>query len=172
MSAVASGREPTDGEEVLRSEGYRLVAGVRTVDDDFDMMGHVNNAAIARWFNQHRMRYGKAALYPQWSDHVRDTGMVVVAKEVHILYESEGMPGESFVCGTRVAHRRGKAVIVEQRVVEAGTGRSLARAWVVELLAKDGASVDYPDSYWQLVEAWEQREIPDEGRVPRAAWGP
>ena len=160
------------GEDRLRADGYRFTAGVRTVDADFDSQGHVNNVAIARWLNQHRIRYVDRALSPQWPDHLRETGKVVVAKEVHINYESEGLPGESFVCGTRVAHHRGKAAIVEQRIVEVATGRAVARAWIVQLCAQGGKAVAYPDWYWDLVEAWEQRTIPDEGSAPRTPWGP
>ena len=66
----------------------------------------------------------------------RNERCVIAAREVHVLYESEGMPGEAFVGAMRYTRRDGKALILEQRLVEATTGRAIARAWVVQLLVQ------------------------------------
>ena len=85
---------------------------------------------------------------------------MVAAREVHVLYESEGLPGESFVGAMRYVRREGKAAVLEQRLVEAATGRPVARAWVVQLLVQEGTVVDWPDSYFARVAEIEGREIP------------
>jgi acyl-CoA thioesterase FadM len=88
------------------------------------------------------------------------------------LYESEGLPGEAFVGALRYVRREGKAAVLEQRLVEAETSRAVARAWVVQLLVRDGQVVDWPDEYFARVAAIEGREIPVGPRRPASAWGP
>jgi len=98
--------------------------------------------------------------------------LVVAAKEVHVLYETEGFPGESFVGAVRYVRREGKAAVLEQRLVEAATGRAVARAWVLQLLVQRGAVIDWPDTYFSRVAAIEGREIPRGPRRPAVEWGP
>ena len=98
--------------------------------------------------------------------------MVVAAREVHVLYESEGLPDEEFVGALRYLRREGKAAVLEQRLVEAAGGRPVARAWVVQLLVQNGQVVDWPDTYFSRVAEIEGREIPAGPRRPAADWGP
>jgi len=72
----------------------------------------------------------------------------------------------------RYIRREGKAAVLEQRLVEASTGRPVARAWVVQLLVQAGTVVDWPDLYFSRVAAIEGREIPRGPRRPAADWGP
>jgi hypothetical protein len=87
------------------------------------------------------------------------------------LYESEGLPGESFVGGMRYVRREGKASVLEERLVDAATARPVARAWVVQLLVQNGTVVEWPDLYFARVAEIEGREI---SIVPRrhTPWGP
>ncbi len=60
---------------------------------------------------------------------------------------------------------RGIAVALE-------LGRSLARAWVLQLLiGSEGKVIDFPDLYFELAEAAQGAPVPfvDAGRTP---WGP
>ncbi len=107
----------------------------------------------------------------EWVETLRRDALVVAAKEVHVLYESEGFPDESFVGGMRYVRREGKASVLEERLVEATTGRPVARAWVVQLLVQDGSVVDWPDLYFVRVAEIEGREIPVEPRR-HTPWGP
>jgi acyl-CoA thioesterase FadM len=162
--------------DALRADGYAWTLELTMRDDDFDAQGHLNNAAIARHFNDLRVAYVQARLGVPWLDWLRTSGSVVVAREVHLLYETEGYPHESFTGATRVLRRDGRAGIIEQRVVETGSGRPVARAWIVQLLAREGRAVDWPDFYWDLVAAAEghaiaQRDRPRDGAA-RSPWGP
>src|SRR5262249_41470921 len=96
----------------------------------------------------------------------------VAAREVHVLYESEGRPDEEFVGALRYLRREGKAAVLEQRLVERATARPVARAWVLQLLVQDGKVVEWPDSYFARVAAIEGREIPVGPRRPASEWGP
>ena len=160
-----------EGERVLRDDGYRFVVPVVPIEGDFDAQGHLNNAATVRLFNDLRIAYVQGEVGFEWVELLRRDTIVVAAKEVHVLYESEGFPGESFVGAMRYVRREGKASILEERIVEATTGRPVARAWVVQLLVQDGAVIDWPDIYFARVAEIDGRETPREGRR-HTPWGP
>jgi len=92
-----------------------------------------------------------------WVKLLQRDQLVVAAREVQVLYESEGLPGEVFVGALRYLRREGKAAVLEQRLVEAATGRPVARAWVLQLLVQRGKVVDWPDAYFSRVAAIEGR---------------
>lgn len=159
------------GASALHDEGYRFVITIEPGPADFDAQGHLNNAATVRLFNDMRVAYIQRRIGERWVDHLRAEGLVVVAREVHVLYESEGRPGEEYLGAMRYVRREGRAAIIEQRLVEASTGRAVARAWVVQLLARDGSVVEWPDFYFGLVAEIEEREIEPRPSV-RRVWGP
>ena len=76
------------------------------------------------------------------------------------------------IAGRERLRREGKAAVLEQRLVEASTGRAVARAWVVQLLVQNGKVVEWPDSYFARIAAIEGREIPVGPRRPAEVWGP
>ncbi len=160
------------GERVLAADGYRAVAPVATTSHDFDTQGHLNNAATVRLFNDMRVAYVHGRIGAWWPEEIRASNYVIAAREVHVLYESEGMPGEQLVGGMKYVLREGKSAVLEQRIVEATTGRAIARAWVVQLLVRDGAVVEWPDRYFACVAEIEGREIPVRPRSTPGRWGP
>ncbi len=160
------------GAATLRADGYRFVVDVAPAAADFDAQGHLNNAATVRVFNDLRVAYVRGEIGGAWVEVLRRDEIVVAARELHVLYESEGRPGEAFVGALRYIRREGKAAVLEQRLVEASTGRPVARAWVVQLLVQNGKVVDWPDSYFSRVAAIEGRDIPVGPRRPPDVWGP
>jgi acyl-CoA thioesterase FadM len=161
-----------EGAEALRTEGYRFVIPVVPVESDYDGQGHLNNAATVRLFNDLRVAYVRGEVGPSWIEILENDKFVVAARELHVLYESEGMPGEVFVGGMRYVRREGKAAVLEERLVEAETGRAVARAWVLQLLVREGTVVDWPDPFFARVAEIEGREIPRVPRRPAELWGP
>ncbi len=159
------------GAAELRAEGYRFVVPVEPVPADFDAQGHLNNAATVRLFNDLRIAYVQGEVGFEWVETLQRDQLVVAARELHVLYESEGLPGESFVGAMRYVRREGKAAVLEQRLVEASTGRPVARAWVLQLLVQNGSVIDWPDVYFSRVAAFEGRAIPA-GPRRAATWGP
>ncbi len=159
------------GAAVLYDDGYRFVVPVPTTPIDFDSQGHLNNAAVARLLNDMRVAYVHGRVGAWWGEEIRRGGYVVAARELHVLYESEGFPGEQFTGAMRYVRREGKAAVLEQRLVESRTGRALARAWVVQLLVQQGTVVEWPERYFEVVAEIEGRPIE---RRPRTAvaWGP
>jgi acyl-CoA thioesterase FadM len=160
------------GEDELAADGYRDANPIAVRDSDFDGQGHLNNAAIVRLFNDMRIDYVRGSIGDWWTDAIREQEYVIAAREVHVSYESEGFPGEEFVGAMKYVRREGKAAILEQRIVEASAGRSLARAWVVQLLVQRGTVIDWPERYFDVVARIEGRTILRRPRGPARAWGP
>lgn len=160
------------GAEALAVDGYRFVSALESATSDFDQQGHLNNVAAVRYFQDLRIAFVMARLAPRWTEHLRDEGLVLVARELHVLYESEGMPGEHFVGAVRIRLRQGKAGIMEERLVESTTGRAVARAWVVQLVVRNGRVVDYPEWYWELLAEAEGAPVRVLDPAARAPWGP
>jgi acyl-CoA thioesterase FadM len=160
------------GADLLRADGYRFVTEVVPAGSDFDAQGHLNNAATVRLFNDLRVAYVRGEVGAEWVELLGRETIVVAAREVHVLYESEGFPDEAFVGAMRYVRREGKAAVLEQRLVEASTGRAVARVWVVQLLVQYGKVIDWPDSYFARVAEIEGREIPIGPRRPAESWGP
>jgi acyl-CoA thioesterase FadM len=164
---------PSPGADLLRAEGFRAVFDVEPVESDRDVyQDHLNNTAAVRMFNELRVAYVASYLAPDWVRYMRRNGNTVVVREIHALYESEGWMHERFVGGIRWAERRGKAGLVEQRLVEATTGRGLARAWVVQLMVAAEGVAAFPDFFWDLVAAVEGAPIPTADVSSRTPWGP
>jgi acyl-CoA thioesterase FadM len=160
------------GASVLESDGYRFVEPVDPRDDDFDTQRHLNNAAIVRLFNDMRVAYVQRRVGAWWPAEIRANNLVIAARELHVLYESEGLPDERFFGGTKYTGRQGKAAVVEQRIVESSRGRAIARAWAVQLLVQQGKVVEWPARYFERVGEIEGREIPVRLRSPSRPWGP
>jgi acyl-CoA thioesterase FadM len=159
------------GATALYDDGYRFVVPVDPEPASYDAQGHLNNAAIVRIFNDLRIAYIHQRIGSRWTDHLRSEQIVVVAREVHVLYESEGLPGDEYVGAMRYVRREGRAAVIEQRLIEAGSARPVARCWVVQLLARAGQVASWPDFYFRLVAEVEGNEIEQRPSV-RREWGP
>jgi acyl-CoA thioesterase FadM len=165
--------QPSAGVDALRADGYRYVADVEAIDADHDeWQDHLNNTAAVRMFNDLRMAYVAANLAPEWVGYLWKNDLSVVVRELHVQYESEGRISEGFVGATRISRRQGKAGFVEQRLVEAGDARPVARAWIVQLLVEGGRATDWPGWYWDRVAAVEGGAVPIVAAAPRAPFGP
>jgi len=165
---------PSAGADALLADGFTIRFDVDPVDSDRDRyQDHLNNTAATRMFNELRIAYVAANLAPRWPKYIRAEGLAVVVRELHVLYESEGWMHERYVGGMRVAQRRGKAAVLEQRLVEADAGRPLARAWIVQLLVgADGRVAVWPDWFFDVVGEAQGGPVPVRDDTGRAPWGP
>jgi acyl-CoA thioesterase FadM len=164
---------PSTGVDVLRADGFAVLFDVETLPEDGDRyQDHLNNGAPVRMFNELRMAYVAAGLAPEWPRYIRRSNRTVVVRELHVQYETEGWLHERFVGGVAWRARRGKSGLVEQRLVEAETGRPLARAWIVQMLVgAEGKVEPFPDWFWDAVAGVEGAPVP-ESTVERRPWGP
>ena len=167
--------DPTSspGLDVLHADHFAMCFDVEALPGDGDRyQDHLNNSAPVRMFNELRTAYVAARLAPDWPRHIRRSGATIVVRELHVQYESEGWLHESFVGATAWRARRGKSGLVEQRVVEASTGRALARAWIVQLLVSaEGRVEPFPEWFWDALAEVEGAPVP-EWPDDRRPWGP
>ncbi len=154
------------------TEGYHFVRPVPLTPEHIDHQGHLNNAAVARILNDLRVAYIFSGPGEPWRDHLRAEALTVVVRELHIAYDREATIDDNLVGCVRVSARRGKAKIVEQRIVDAARDLTVARAWAVQLLVRDGVVVPFPEFYWDAVAVVEGRAIPPEPRAAAVEWGP
>ncbi len=154
------------------TSGYRFVRPVTLLPEHIDGQGHLNNAAVARILNDLRVAYIFAGPGPRWGEFLRAGRRTVVVRELHVAYDREATITDELVGCVRVSARRGKAKIVEQRIVDAVRDLVVARAWVVQLLVEDGAVVPFPDFYWEAVAVAEGRVVEPEPRAAPTEWGP
>jgi acyl-CoA thioesterase FadM len=165
--------QPSAGVDALRAEGFRMVFDVEPIAGDQDEhQDHLSNIGVVRMFNDLRVAYVAARLAPDWPRFVRREGRTVVVRELHVQYESEGWMHDRYVGGIRWAERRGKASLLEQRLVEATTARPLARAWVVQLFVAQTGVEAFPDWLWEMIAEVEGGPVPVSDGASRAPWGP
>ncbi len=171
VGVARGGAAPSPGADSLRAEGFRVVFDIDSIPSDADAyQDHLNNHAAVRMFNELRIAYVASELAPDWPRYIRRSGSTVVVRELHVEYQSEGRIHERFVGATRWDARRGKSGLVEQRLVEATTGRPIARAWVVQLFVTPDGVDAFPEWLWERigeVEGGPITELPDE----RRPWG-
>jgi acyl-CoA thioesterase FadM len=153
-------------------DGYRFVLPVEPRTDDYDAQGHLNNAATVRLFNDLRIEYVRRVIGEWWGDDLRANARVVVARELHVSYDSEARPGEPLLGAMRYTRREGKAAIIEQLLVARDDGRMVARAWVVQLLASGGRAVEWPERYFDAVAAVEGGAVEHRARRSPQPFGP
>jgi acyl-CoA thioesterase FadM len=156
------------------THGYRYVVPVTLTPDHIDAQGHLNNAAVARILNELRVAYIAAGPGMRWGEYLHADGVrrTVVVRELHIAYDREVTIDDDLLGCVRVSARRGKAKIVEQRLVDAARDLPVARAWAVQLFVEDGEVREFPAFYWEAIQVAEGRVIPVEPRSPAVPWGP
>ena len=174
MGVRAGEPERSEGRRVLEADSFAVCFDVDPVDADRDeYQDHLNNTAAVRMFNELRIAYVAARFAPDWPRLLRARQLALVVRELHVLYESEGWMHERYVGATRVVRRAGQSAVLEQRLVEAGTGRALARAWLVQLLVgPDGRVTAWPDRYFEQVAEVQGAPVPVVDVAPRPPWGP
>ena len=160
--------------KIESAAGYRYVVPVALHAEHIDGQGHLNNAAVARILNDLRIAYIGAGPGPAWGEYLRAPGYrrTVVVRELHVAYDREATIDDELLGCVRVSARRGKAKIIEQRIVDAQADAVVARAWVVQLFVEDGAVRAFPDFYWDAIAAAEGRVIPPEPRRAPVPFGP
>lgn len=157
---------------LTETEGYRFIRPVVLTEDEIDRQGHLNNAAVARIFNDLRIAYVVDGPGPRWLEHLVADRLTVVVRELHISYEREATIHHELVGCVRVVARRGKAKILEQRLVDVARDLVVAKAWVVQLVVRSGTVIEFPEFYWDAIAAVEGRVLPPEPRGPSTEWGP
>jgi len=137
------------------AQAFKYVVSCRPRDEDYDFVGHLNNAAIARVLADARA---------EWFSGLegRAPGGAFIVRKVTIWYESESRPGEELRCGVLALSRSNRSLLLQQMLWSEPDQRAVARAEAVHLCFDQAARKAVP--VWpELIAAVEKRQ---EGPLP------
>ena len=134
-------------------EGFRSVYAHRVIFRDLDVLGHVNNAVYATYFETGRMEY--------LAELGEASPMSLILAEVTITYKSPAFMRERLHIGTRVTEIRNSSFVVEGQIVEEQTGRLVAtsRAVLVHYDYAEGRSRPIPQEWRDAISQFEGRSL-------------
>ena len=108
---------------------YHFYHPVEVRYGDLDPQGHVNNAKHLTYFEQARIAYWiKLGLFTK-DQSFMEIGLILA--DVHLTYLEPIYYGQNIQVGVHVSKLGNKSMTWEQNIVDADTGRELARGEVV-----------------------------------------
>jgi acyl-CoA thioester hydrolase len=108
---------------------YRFYHPVEVRYGDLDPQGHVNNAKHLTYFEQARIQYMiELGLFTKDQSFME---IGVILADIHIAYFEPIYFGQNIKVGVHAAKFGNKSMTWEQNIVDADTGRELARGEVV-----------------------------------------
>ena len=114
---------------------------------DLDPQGHLNNANFLTYFEQARIQY-----WIQMGFFTKDRSFMeigVIVADVHLTYLAPVYFGQNIKVGVRVAKLGNKSMTWEQNIVDADTGKELAKGELV-IVAYDykvGKTISIPQAW-------------------------
>jgi acyl-CoA thioester hydrolase len=126
--------------------------------DDLDPQGHVNNAKYLTYFEQARVYYLiHLGLFGK-DQSFMEIGLIVA--DIHVAYHAPTHYGDEIKTGVRTKKIGGKSIVIEQAVVDAGTGQEMAKGEVVlvafDYIAK--RTIPVPDQWRDKITKFENGE--------------
>ena len=108
---------------------YRFHHPIEVRYGDLDPQGHVNNAKHLTYFEQARIAYWiKLGLFTKDQSFME---IGVILADVHLTYLEPIYYGQNIQVGVHVSKLGNKSMTWEQNIVDADTGKELARGEVV-----------------------------------------
>jgi acyl-CoA thioester hydrolase len=122
---------------------------------DLDSQGHVNNAKHLTYFEQARIAYMiELGLFTK-DQSFMEIGIILA--DVHITYLAPIHFGGQIKVGVHVAKLGNKSMTWEQNIVDADTGKVLARGEVVMVTYdyKEGKTINIPHEWREKIKQFE-----------------
>ena len=122
---------------------------------DLDPQGHVNNAKHLTYFEQARVAYMiELGLFTKDQSFME---IGVILADVHITYLAPIYFGERIKVGVRTAKMGNKSMTWEQNIVDARTGKELAKGEVVMVTYdyKDEKTINIPHEWREKIKQFE-----------------
>jgi len=108
---------------------YRFHHPIEVRYGDLDPQGHVNNAKHLTYFEQARIAYWiKLGLFTKDQSFME---IGVILADVHLTYLEPIYYGQNIQVGVHISKLGNKSMTWEQNIVDADTGKELARGEVV-----------------------------------------
>lgn len=137
---------------------YRFYHPIEVRYGDLDPQGHVNNAKHLTYFEQARVQYMiELGLFSR-DQSFMEIGIILA--DVHITYLEPIYFGQRLNVGVHAAKFGTKSMTWEQNIVEADSGRELARGEVVMVTYDYRAGKTMP-----IPQEWKEKIIAFEGLI-------
>lgn len=134
---------------------YRFFHPTEVRYGDLDPQGHVNNAKHLTYFEQARIAYMiELGLFTKDQSFME---IGVILADIHITYFAPVYFGEHIKVGVRIAKLGNKSMTWEQNIVDAKTGKVLARGEVVMVTYdyKEEKTINIPHEWREKIKAFE-----------------
>jgi len=126
---------------------------------DLDPQGHVNNAKHLTYFEQARIEYWIQMGFFTKDQSFMEIGVIVA--DVHLTYLEPVYFGQNIKVGVRVVKLGNKSMAWEQNIVDAGTGKELARGELVIVTYdyKAGKTILIPQEWREKIAQFEGLKV-------------
>jgi acyl-CoA thioester hydrolase len=138
---------------------YRFYHPVEVRYGDLDPQGHVNNAKHLTYFEQARIAY-----WIEMGFFTKDQSFIeigVILADVHIIYLEPIYFGQRIKVGVHVAKMGNKSMTWEQNIVDAESGKELAKGEVVVVAYdyKEEKTIPIPQEWREKITQFEGLKI-------------
>lgn len=138
---------------------FRFFHPVEVRYGDLDPQGHVNNAKHLTYFEQARIAYLiELGLFTKDQSFME---IGVILADVHIAYHEPVYFGQKIKVGVHVSKLGGKSMKWEQNIVDAETGKMLAKGEVI-MVTYDynlGKTIPIPQEWKEKIATFERLNV-------------
>jgi acyl-CoA thioester hydrolase len=126
---------------------------------DLDPQGHVNNAKHLTYFEQARINYWIELGFFTKDQSFMEIGVIVA--DVHLTYIEPIYFGQNIKVGVRVAKLGNKSMTWEQNIVDAKTGKELAKGELVIVAYdyKEEKTIPVPQDWREKISTFERLNV-------------
>ena len=138
---------------------YHFYHSIEVRYGDLDPQGHVNNAKHLTYFEQARIHYMiELGLFTRDQSFMQ---IGVIVADVHITYLEPIYFGQNIRVGVHASKLGSKSMTWEQNIVDADTGRELARGEVIIVTYdyKDEKTIPVPQEWRERIIAFEGLKV-------------
>ena len=138
---------------------FRFYHPIEVRYGDLDPQGHVNNAKYLTYFEQARVAYWiQLGMFTKEQSFME---LGVILADIHITYLEPVYFGQNIKVGVHVAKLGNKSMTWRQNVLDADTGKELARGEVVVIAYDYQAhkSIPIPGDWRDKINAFEGLEV-------------
>ena len=134
---------------------FRFYHSIEVRYGDLDPQGHVNNAKYLTYFEQARIAYWIEMGFFTTDQSFMEIGVILA--DVHLTYLAPVYFGQKIKVGVHVARLGNKSMTWEQNVLDAESGRELAKAEIVVVAYdyKQEKTIPIPPEWREKITAFE-----------------
>jgi len=138
---------------------FRFYHPIEVRYGDLDPQGHLNNAKHLTYFEQARIEYWIQMGF--FTKHQSFMEIGVIVADIHITYLEPVYFGQNIKVGVRVAKLGTKSMTWDQNIIDADTGRELARGELIIVMYdyKQEKTIPIPQDWREKITAFEGLKV-------------